>query len=146
MAGDAAASAYTLSGLAVPEELTRLHELLEQVSTEHPALPDSDVMLLETAVIEVAGNVVQHGRPVGRVQWVLTVEVHPSTLVARLADSGEEYVETWTGEMPGLMAESGRGMPLAEATTHELTYERADEHNVWTMTRHYSAGGPEATG
>jgi serine/threonine-protein kinase RsbW len=56
---------YLLEGLAVPESLNLLHDLLERVGREHPDLDAGDLMMFETAVIEVAGNVVEHGRPPG---------------------------------------------------------------------------------
>jgi serine/threonine-protein kinase RsbW len=68
------------------------------VGREHPDLDREALMLFETAVIEVAGNVVEHGRPPGQVQWSFHLEVRPETLTGRLSDSGEEY--------PG-----GRGAP-----------------------------------
>ena len=105
---------YTLSGLAVPEGLDSLHDLLARVASEHPSLPAGDVMMLETAVMEIAGNVIKHGRPTGAVAWNFTLDVGPP-LRAMLSDSGEEYAETWTGEMPDELAESGRGLALAQA-------------------------------
>jgi serine/threonine-protein kinase RsbW len=56
MSGD-----YVLDGLAVPESLNLLQDLLEEVGQEHPELAASDLMLFETAVIEVAGGVVERG-------------------------------------------------------------------------------------
>lgn len=129
---------YTLSGLAVPEGLESLHDLLARAALDHPSLPSGDVMMLETAVMEIAGNVIEHGKPSGAVAWNFTLEVGPP-LRATLADSGEEYVETWTGEMPDELAESGRGLALADAVLDQLLYERRDTINVWTMVRNVDA-------
>ncbi len=129
---------YTLSGLAVPEGLDSLHDLLARAALDHPSLPSGDVMMLETAVMEIAGNVIEHGKPSGAVAWNFTLEVGPP-LRATLADSGEEYVETWTGEMPDELAESGRGLALAVAVLDQLLYERRDTINVWTMVRNVDA-------
>jgi len=129
---------YNLSGLAVPEGLESLHELLSRAASEHPSLPAGEVMMLETAVMEIAGNVIKHGKPSGAVAWTFTLDVGPP-LRATLADSGEEYAETWTGEMPDEMAESGRGLALADAVLDQLLYERRDTTNVWTMIRHIDA-------
>ncbi len=129
---------YNLSGLAVPEGLDSLHELLARAAREHPSVPSGDVMMLETAVMEIAGNVIKHGKPSGAVAWTFTLDVGPP-LRATLADSGEQYAETWTGEMPEEMAESGRGLALANAVLDELLYERRDTINVWTMIRDVDA-------
>jgi serine/threonine-protein kinase RsbW len=127
---------YLLEGLAVPESLGLLHDLLERVGGEHPALASSDLMLFETAVIEVAGNVVEHGRPHGHVRWTFRLRALPDRLEATLSDSGEEYPGgTWGTEMPEPMAENGRGLALATAVLDSLRYERAGDANEWTMVR-----------
>jgi serine/threonine-protein kinase RsbW len=128
---------YLLEGLAVPETLSLLHDLLERVGTEHPDLDSGDLMLFETAVIEVAGNVVEHGRPSGRVAWTFRLSVLPDRLEATLSDSGMEYPGgTWGTAMPqDPMREDGRGLALATAVLDRLGYERADDGNHWTMLR-----------
>ena len=127
---------YVLEGLAVPQSLNELHDLLELVGAEHPELTESDLMLFETAVIEVAGNVVEHGRPPGEVRWAFRLLVHPDRLEARLSDGGQEYPGgTWGTEMPDSMDEDGRGLALADAVLHSLTYQRTDDANHWTMVR-----------
>jgi serine/threonine-protein kinase RsbW len=128
---------YLLEGLAVPETLNLLHDLLERVGAEHPDIDAGDLMLFETAVIEVAGNVVEHGRPPGAVSWTFQLRVLPERLEARLSDSGEEYPGgTWGLEMPSdPLQEDGRGLALATAVLDALEYERTDGVNHWTMRR-----------
>lgn len=131
---------YLLEGLAVPESLNLLHDLLERVGLEHPDLAGEDLMLFETAVIEVAGNVVEHGRPHGRVGWTFRLSVLPDRLEATLSDSGEEYPGgTWGTAMPeDPMREDGRGLALATAMLDDLGYQRAHDVNRWTMLRRRS--------
>jgi serine/threonine-protein kinase RsbW len=128
---------YLLEGLAVPESLNLLHDLLERVGSEHPEIDSGDLMLFETAVIEVAGNVVEHGRPHGRVSWTFHLAVLPDRLEARLSDSGEEYPGgTWGTSMPqDPMQEDGRGLALATAVLDALDYDRTGGVNHWTMLR-----------
>ncbi|HET7071310.1 MAG TPA: ATP-binding protein [Nocardioides sp.] len=128
---------YVLEGLAVPESLNLLHDLLERAGREHPDLDGADLMLFETAVIEVAGNVVEHGRPHGGVAWTFRLAVLPDRLEATLSDSGEEYPGgTWGTAMPDdPMQETGRGLPLATAVLDDLGYRRTGESNHWTMLR-----------
>jgi serine/threonine-protein kinase RsbW len=131
---------YLLEGLAVPESLNLLHDLLEQVGREHADIDGGDLMLFETAVIEVAGNVVEHGQPQGRVAWTFRLAVRPDRLEASLSDSGEEYPGgTWGTVMPeDPMLESGRGLALATAVLDDLSYRRTAGVNHWTMLRHRS--------
>jgi serine/threonine-protein kinase RsbW len=128
---------YLLEGLAVPESLNLLHDLLDRVGREHPEISPADLMLFETAVIEVAGNVVEHGKPHGHVAWPFPLEVLDDRLGARLSDSGEEYPGgTWGTTMPAdPMQEDGRGLALATAVLDALTYERRDHVNHWRMVR-----------
>src|SRR4051794_15796433 len=116
---------YVLDGLAVPDSLNLLHDLLEQVGSEHPELNGSDLMLFETAVIEVAGNVVEHGRPPGEVSWTFRLAIRSEHLEGTLSDSGEEYPGgAWGTDMPDTMQEDGRGLALATAVLDSLVYER----------------------
>ncbi len=121
----------------MPESLNLLHDLLEHVGEEHPDLDPGDLMLFETAVIEVAGNVVEHGRPRGRVNWTFQLSVQPDRLEGQLSDSGEEYPGgTWGTTMPDdPLREDGRGLALATAVLDSLTYERSAGSNHWTMRR-----------
>lgn len=128
---------YLLEGLAVPESLNLLHDLLDRVGEEHPDLDPGDLMLFETAVIEIAGNVVEHGRPPGRVTWAFRLSVQADRLQGELSDSGEEYPGgTWGTTMPDdLLQEDGRGLALATAVLDSLVYRRSAGSNHWTMLR-----------
>jgi serine/threonine-protein kinase RsbW len=93
-------------------------------------------MLFETAVIEVAGNVVEHGQPSGQVRWRFRLAVREDSLEASLSDSGEEYPGgAWGTDMPEAMEEDGRGLALATAVLDSLVYERSGEVNQWSMVR-----------
>jgi serine/threonine-protein kinase RsbW len=137
MAGD-----YTVHGLAGPESLGLLHELLERVAADHPEVSPDDLMLLETAVIEIAGNVVEHGRPPGEVRYVFELAVRRDRLEATLSDSGEAVRDPVGGAMPDDSAETGRGLPLARAALDELTYVRGDDGNRWRMVKRCAGADP----
>lgn len=127
--------AYALHGFAVPAELERLHDLLERVGHEHPEVEPLDLTLFETAVIEVAGNVVEHGRPPGEVRWSFSLEIADDCLVAVLSDSGQEFQGDLEVALPDDLAESGRGLPLARAALDEFSYRREGGSNHWRMVR-----------
>ena len=60
----------------------------------------------------------------------------PDRLEATLRDLGDELPEDLTGQaMPDELAESGLGIPLAQAGLDELTYRREADANVWTLVR-----------
>ncbi|WP_269302460.1 ATP-binding protein [Aeromicrobium sp. HA] len=134
MSGDADGD-LSLRGWAVPDGLEELHDLFERARSAHPEVEGAAFMMLETAVIEIAGNVVEHGRPSGRVQWSFELRVLPEVLEGVLSDDGQEYEGDLSTVMPDLMSESGRGLALAWAALDSLDYAREGDHNVWTMRR-----------
>lgn len=136
MAGDLAGeSAYELEGFAVPEQLDAVHALLARAAAEHPRLDPTDVMLFETAVIEIATNVVEHGRPEGEVRWKLSVRVDDDEIIAELDDTGQRFTPDPGRPMPGADAEGGRGLPIAEALLDRIEFDRIDSTNHWRMVR-----------
>lgn len=133
MAGD---TTYRLQGPAVPEALHQLHELFERVRQEHDDLHPDDLSMVQTAVMEIAGNVAEHGQPSGQVDYCFRLDVLPERLHGWLSDSGEAVpASAQDREMPGEMAEEGRGLALAEAALDELSYERSQGRNRWELVR-----------
>jgi len=128
------AGEYRVDTLAVPETLNLLHDLLDRVRDDHPDVERTDLMLFETAVIEIANNVVEHGRPPGTIRYSFTLDVQPEQLLGLLRDGGPALQDS-TRSMPGTDSENGRGLALARVALDDLQYERVDDHNEWTMVR-----------
>lgn len=122
-----------LEGLAVPQGLKSLHRLVERAEDAYPDVDPEAFMMMETAVIEIAGNVVEHGLPPGQISWKVVLRVADDVLEGVLSDDGQEYAGDLSAMMPDPLAESGRGIPLARAVLDELSYSREDGKNVWTM-------------
>ena len=133
MAGEL--TGYVIEGVAVPHSLELLHDLIDRVGGDHPDVLHEDLFMLETAVIEIAGNLIEHGRPSGAVDYRLRLDVLPDRLEGLLADSGEELPDLSPAAEPDLLAEDGRGIFLAQAVLDELTYRRTEEANTWRMVR-----------
>ena len=134
---DPGGTSYSVQGQAAPECFEELHELLERVSENHPDVARQDLDMLETAVIEIAGNVVEHGRPPGQVSYSFFLEVTDTALESVLIESGTEVPADLDQPRaaPDEMSETGRGLLLAGAVLDELRYERRDGQNTWTMIR-----------
>ncbi|KQT89225.1 hypothetical protein ASG49_15625 [Marmoricola sp. Leaf446] len=149
-----AGETYRLDGLAVPDQLRRLHGLLATAAAEHPQVDPGALMALETAALEVANNVVEHARPLGQVRWRFEVRVEEDRVVAELSDSGEAGDTPWlppagraaasgstasgtlvVGGPADDLEETGRGLPLAAALLDDLAYRREPGRNVWTMRK-----------
>lgn len=131
---------YALTGFAIPEGLAELHDLLEHAAAEHRTVDPTDLMLFETAVIEIASNVVRHARPTGRVHWQFELLISESDLEATLRDDGLAFEGPVEREMPDQLAEGGRGLALANSMLDELAYVREDDRNLWRMVRHRTPG------
>ncbi len=125
---------YRVDTLAVPETLNLLHDLLDRVRDENPDVEATDLMLFETAVIEIANNVVEHGRPPGTIRYSFTLDVESDQLLGHLSDGGPPLDDPHA-PMPGPDSENGRGLALARSALDDLVYERVGEHNKWTMIR-----------
>ena len=93
------------------------------VRTDHPEIDENDLRMFETAIVEIHGNVVEHGHPPGRVIYAFELGVRPDRLVRHprrhgQRDAGPHRLD----ELPDELAESGRGLWLAKATLDELEY------------------------
>jgi serine/threonine-protein kinase RsbW len=125
---------YRVDTLALPETLALVHDLLDRVRAEHPELAATDLMLFETAVIEIATNVVEHGCAPGTIHYSFTLEVRSDRLLGRLRDAGPPLSES-ERPMPDTDSEGGRGLAIARVALDDLDYRRVDGHNEWTMVR-----------
>jgi len=129
---------YRMDGLAVPESLEQLHDLLETVREQFPDVDETALMMFETAVIEIHGNVIRHGRPKGKVAYEFRLAVHGDRLEAHLTTDDEavpDLSHLLAREPSDPLAESGRGLWLADAMLDELQYSRSGQHNIWTMVK-----------
>ncbi|WP_153394426.1 ATP-binding protein [Ornithinicoccus halotolerans] len=123
----------TLSGLARPEALEDLHHFVVGLRREHPSVGSQTLTRVETALTELLGNVVEHGQPPLEVRYALAVTVTDSAVEAVLTDDSRMAAPSAAGEMPEVWAESGRGLPLAEALADELVHEPTADGNCWRM-------------
>lgn len=135
MTGKPGGKEYVLEGFALPDQLDTLHTLLAQAAAEHPKLDPMDVMLFETAIMEIANNVVEYGRPEGEVRWRFTIRVREHEIEAELDDTGQAFTPVLGKAMPGVDSEGGRGLAMAEALLDQIEFERMGDANHWRMVR-----------
>jgi serine/threonine-protein kinase RsbW len=120
---------------ARPDSLDEIHDLVESLWTGQEGFPQADRLRFETAVIEVAGNIVTHAvtRPEMTVELTLTATPEAATTRFR-DDGGAARLDLAAARMPDTMAESGRGLALTRALADDVTYERVGSATVWTLT------------
>lgn len=127
---------HELHACADPDCLGKVHCLLEDMWAGSPDVSEVDRAMFETAVIEIAANIVQHSTAEGPVNCNLTLEVYPERLDAHFRDDGlTAAVNLDTAAMPDALTESGRGLALAKAAVDTLSYERTNGTNHWTLRR-----------
>jgi serine/threonine-protein kinase RsbW len=129
---------HELHARADPDSSAKVYRLLEDMWAGSPDISGTDKVMFETAVIEIAGNIVQHSVGEGEcpVNCDLALKVYPGRLEAHFKDDGlAAAVDIDAAAMPDALAESGRGLALAKAAVDVLIYERHNGANHWTLRR-----------
>lgn len=127
----------TLVWVAPPDDVNAVHEFLNGLWSRLPDVSEPDRMAFETAIIELASNVVEHAEARdGWVSCVLTVHHDGEELCAELTDTAEAgSFRLVPMVMPATDAESGRGIALVQATVDDLRYERIGDRNRWSIVK-----------
>ena len=125
----------TLEGRADLECVERVHDLVDELWVAVPDVEPMDRYRFETAVIEVAGNIVEHGGADVRLRlWLL---VRPDRVEAQFRDTGRPVdLKSAQDRLPDPMAEHGRGIALARSAVEDVTYERTGSTNRWHVLLH----------
>ena len=97
---------------------------------------DRALTLFETALGEIAGNALTHGRPPGaRVPVDYVLRLDGTSVVASLSDGGPPAHEHLGRAMPEVDSESGRGLAMARTLLDALDYERDGDVNRWRLVK-----------
>jgi len=119
-----------------PDDINTVQDLMEKVWDGAPGIASDDRFSFETALVELAANVISHADAGAGVSWTLTVAICPERIEATLRDSGRAgEIDLDAAQMPGVMAESGRGIPIIQALVDDLQYERLGLTNQWKIAR-----------
>jgi serine/threonine-protein kinase RsbW len=119
-----------------PTDVDAVHDFLEGIWEAHPDIGGMDKMAFETALIELASNVIQHADTGDGVTCVMTITADEGQLRAQFSDTAEAGgIRMLRATMPDELAESGRGLAFMQMLVDEVRYERVAERNVWSLTK-----------
>lgn len=126
----------SFTGPAQPACLEHVHDLLARLWDEQPAVASEDRVLFTTAVVEVANNIVEHGRRTEPVELSLRLRLNDERMEAHFRDDGGEvHLDIGRARLPEDFAESGRGLSLVRAAVDEFGYQRTAGVNRWDLVR-----------
>ncbi|MEJ8284704.1 ATP-binding protein [Curtobacterium citreum] len=117
-----------------------LDEVQDRFATWWDGLGIDDARLrfaLETALAEVAANIVEHtaraDQETGR-RYTVRLDSTDRALTAELTDNGLPVdIDLSAVTMADVEQESGRGLALAIAALDRLEHRHEHGHNVWTL-------------
>jgi serine/threonine-protein kinase RsbW len=137
MRSDHQAFEFRASFTDLDEGLDILHQSIDRLRRASGRTADDlPLMLFETALGEIGGNVLTHGRPPGTELPVdYTLRWEDGVVEAWLTDSGAPVHEHLAREMPGHESEAGRGLAMARSLLDELGYERDGGLNRWRLVK-----------
>ncbi|MFN3707643.1 SpoIIE family protein phosphatase [Microcella sp.] len=128
----------TVRLIAPPDTVDTVHDLLDELWPSVPNVSPRDRMALDTAIIELAANVIQHANRGKSISATLTVIAFRDRIEVTLSDSGEigeVDIEGRSMPAPESLAESGRGIALMKALVDTIEHRRVDGFNHWTLVR-----------
>jgi serine/threonine-protein kinase RsbW len=126
----------TLELHSPPDDLDTVHDYIQRVWTEHPDLDDMDKLMFETALVELAANIIQHANGGRGVEGTLSIAVTEERIRCEITDSsGASNVALAAREMPDEAAESGRGIAFIQRLVDVLHYERRNATNMWMIEK-----------
>lgn len=118
-----------------PNDVDEVHDSVDDFWLLNVDLGGRERMRFETALLELAANVIEHTEGAERVLCELTLRRTSTALEAMLSDSGNEVQVPFRKAMPdpAELAESGRGIALIELLMDDFAYERGAEGNRWHL-------------
>ena len=118
------------------DDINVVHAYIERIWALHPDLDVMDKLRFETALIELAANVIQHADDGKSIVADVSIVIDSDYIHGRISDSSPAVkVDLTRREMPDGDAESGRGIAFIQRLVDVLHYERRDEENLWVIEK-----------
>lgn len=121
-----------------PDDIDAVHEFLEIIWTENPHIPWRARFSFETAIIELAANIILYSIAVAGVTCQIIIETNDEQIDATISDNGK-LMELELDEhiMPDEFSESGRGIPLIKALVDEFSFDTSENRNTWKISKRF---------
>ena len=132
-------ASHTLHMAVPPGDVDAVHALLETVWADVPDIPMMERFKFETALLELASNVVKHADGGYGLWCTLEIDAGPGRIEALVLDDGEpsDAHVLAPREMPDELSESGRGIAMIQALVDDLAYSREGTTNRWRISRRF---------
>jgi serine/threonine-protein kinase RsbW len=119
-----------------PDDLDTVQDFIQQVWSDSPEVDNMDKLKFETALVELAANIIQHANGGRGVEGNLSLTIDEVVIRCRITDaSGASNVALENRQMPEEMAESGRGIAFIQRLVDTLHYERRNGQNMWMIEK-----------
>lgn len=117
-----------------------VHDFLKGIWGENPHIAIRDRYSIETAIIELASNIVLYSVATPGITCEVVIEIDAESIKATISDNGDlADLEIDEHIMPDEFSESGRGIPLIRALVDEFTYENLGKKNTWKILRKFQS-------
>jgi serine/threonine-protein kinase RsbW len=122
------------------DDIDVVHAFYARVCDGHLGLDEIDRFRFETALIELASNVIQHADDGNGIIADILLEITSDTIRATITDSSPAgEVEISLRAMPDELDEHGRGIAFIQRLVDELHYERRGAENIWRIEKRRTA-------
>jgi serine/threonine-protein kinase RsbW len=119
-----------------PDNVNTVHDYIQRVWLASPELDAMDKLKFETALVELAANIIEHSNDGGGVEGNLSITIHPDRIRCSITDTSDpSNIELDARQMPEAYAESGRGIAFIQRLVDVLHYERRNGENFWMIEK-----------
>jgi serine/threonine-protein kinase RsbW len=126
----------SIEGQADSAGLESIHAVLEQFWSTGPNVEEAWRMMFETALAEIAANMVEHSSVEGRITSLrLRLRAFSDRVEARLQDDGPPVDTQVDRQLPDEHATRGRGLAIVRSMVDEFSYSREEEMNGWQIVK-----------
>jgi serine/threonine-protein kinase RsbW len=119
-----------------PDDLDTVQDYIQRVWSSEPGLDAMDKLKFETALVELAANIIGHSNSGRGVEGNLSITIDDERIRALITDSSSpNSVDLGPRAMPDELAESGRGIAFIQRLVDVLHYERRGGENHWLIEK-----------